>query len=245
MKKGIVLCFFVLMHLSFKGVCQDEMEYEIQTSEKIDKIVKSGFSLSIYEIISNPYNQKANSLGSSFVEINGCRLAEGLKILSNYGGKPLMVENLRSNPYIMWRIDLNEGVDFRNKYEEVLMELSKYYKFSVAKESKNYPKYSMKVSNRELLNKYLTKSIKKGVLGEFSKKKSGDFMVTHANLNFLVKWLEDNFFIRFEPVEIKENRFYDFRFANKNLDEIISDLKNKYGIDIQSKQVKETLFTIK
>jgi hypothetical protein len=145
----------------------------------------------------------------------------------------------------MWRIDFNDGIEFPIKYEEVLMELSKFYQFSVTKEFKNFLKYNMKVSNREVLNKYLTKTVKKGVLGESSKKKTGEFLVTHSTLDFLKKWLEENFFIKFEPRELKESGFYNFSFQSKNLDDIIFTLRNTYGIDIQSKEVKENVYSIK
>lgn len=240
--KNVILC--LLIFLSIKVMGQDESAYKLKTSDEVITVKKAGFDLLIYEVISNQYGEFGKSSGPKFVEIEGFRLAEGLKVLANYADKTIKITNLKSNPYIKWRIESMEGLVLSTQFQAILKELSIVYKFAIETKQIEILRYNLKVVDRSMLENHFTKKVKKGVVGEAKLQKSGGWVVNNATLNYLRDWVKQTYFLNIPKVEEKEVKYYDFYFDKTELDAVIYTLKSKYGIELNAKKILETGYIV-
>lgn len=240
--KNVILC--LLIFLSIKVMGQDESAYKLKTSDEVITVKKAGFDLLIYEVISNQYGEFGKSSGPKFVEIEGFRLAEGLKVLANYADKTIKITNLKSNPYIKWRIESMDDFVLPRQFDAVLKELSIVYKFSIDTKQVEILNYNFKVVDSSLLENHFTKKVKMGVVGEASLQKSSSWILTNSTLHYLKDWIKDTYFINIEKLESKDSKFYDFYFVKSDLESVISDLKIKYGIELNGKKILKTGYII-
>lgn len=244
MKYKTLLISILFVFLSVNCIGQDESKYKLRTSNEVLQIKRPGYDLHIYEVISNQYGEFGKSSGSKFVEIEGYRLAEGLKVLANYADKTIKITNLRSNPYIKWRIESIDDFVLPRQFDAVLKELSIVYKFSIDTKQVEILNYNFKVVDRSLLENHFTKKVKMGVVGEASLQKSSSWILTNSTLHYLKDWIKDTYFINIEKLESKDPKFYDFYFVKSDLESVISDLKIKYGIELNGKKILKTGYII-
>jgi hypothetical protein len=244
MKNIVILISLLFFTTTFWCFGQVEKEYELKASKNPTLIQKEGFSVSIFEVLENRYNEIGKASGSQFVEIKGYRLSEGLKVLGNYANQAVRIANLKINPYIKWKINISDLKELPKFSDQIFLELAQFYNFTVSKEQAKNTLYELKVINKDELEKHKVKKIKKGVLGESSLQKSGGWIISHSTIGNLIHWLESSFFLNFKTKHLDDYGFYDFYFRSDDLEDIISELKIKYGIELKIKVVQGNVLII-
>lgn len=233
------LSLVVILFFSHILLAQKDDDTKIVLSPK-QVLSGEGFEIQVQQVTSNPYNAKFESEGLQFYELQGYRLSDVLVLLGRKARVHVRVNDLDSNPRIALRV-ICSMVTFQERWPLIFQTLKGHYGFRSALTSGDVIVNELQVANPTLLTQHVSKQAKAGVVKSSEKKKDGSVQLTRYSVSDLASWLEATKNESFEVVNGDGNR-YNFVFQNS--DEISNVLSLKYGIVINPKRIKATIYAI-
>ena len=150
--------------------------------------------------------------------------AEHVSIVDNTGSKFTPAVNLYYK---------SETPDLAQTKDAILAELQKLYKFDVIKANVEKEMWDVKVENTTALAASV--SDRGGITSEIDINKKGIAM-RNVTIEHLITTLQKEYNIALADKTTNANR-YNFTFSKKSFEEPKTELKEKYGLALQSKMI--------
>lgn len=133
----------------------------------------------------------------------------------------------------------NYSTDTTENNERILAELQKLYKFEIITDNREQEIWDLKIEDSSILGNYAVEEAgpSKAIVSPT------EITLENATLEVLLKTVNNTFPVILSNKTANTNR-YNFKFAKKDFGQLKEDLKNKYGLALQSRMVLAEHVTI-
>jgi hypothetical protein len=228
----ILITILISLVFSLVGSPQNakEIENAMLLSEESISFENEEFSITITNVLENKYSEKQFEEGPKYLNYQGYKLAQVLKMLSQKAGSHLRIEEINENPMISFTLTC-EMDKIEHVFPIALNEIALQYHMQVQQSQQEINIRYISIADEVKLESYKTIFTEMGVLKSQIESRN-KVELRKYNLDDLAKWLTKTYSKEYAiKSQLANSNRYDFKFPKSiNTEAIQSKLLSQYGL---------------